>query len=106
MDKIPGLVKEIRNEIKKSCPKVITDGSRPFRVHWLGIEADHLLVMVDCRLRNPPIGNDYFDAKQGIIEAIARAAKRKGADFIPPTVLNVEMVGHKAPDTLLTEDII
>lgn len=85
LDKIPSLVNEIRDEIAASCPKVITDGSRPFYVKWVDFDRDHVKVLVDCRLRNPPSGEKYYEARQGILEAIARAVRRKKVDFAMPT---------------------
>ena len=85
IDKIPSLVNEIRDEIAASCPKVITDGSRPFYVKWVDFDRDHVKVLVDCRLTNPPSGEKYYEARQGILEAIARAVRRKKVDFAMPT---------------------
>mgnify|MGYP000399492630 CR=1 FL=1 len=82
IDKIPDLVNEIKDEIAASCPKVITDGSRPFRVWWTDIDSDCVKVMVDCRLRNPPTGDKYYEARQTVMEAIAKALKRKKVDFV------------------------
>jgi len=85
LDKIPSLVNEIRDEIVASCPKVIKDGSRPFYVKWVDFDRDHVKVLVDCRLRNPPSGEKYYEARQGILEAIARAVRREKIDFALPT---------------------
>jgi small-conductance mechanosensitive channel len=57
MDKI---VQAIRYEIKASCPKLILDGSRPFRVHWREFKDDHLEIVVDCHFNLPPTGNIYW----------------------------------------------
>ena len=65
IDKIPELIDEIRNEISTSCPKVVTDGSRVFRVRWVDFGYDSIEVLVDCRLRNPPQGEKYYEARQG-----------------------------------------
>lgn len=81
LDKIPALCAEIKAEIAASCPKVITDGSRAFRVYWVDYAATHVELMVDIRLRNPPSGDAYYEARQGVLEAIARAARRKGVEF-------------------------
>lgn len=90
LDKIPGLVDEIKGEIAKSCPKVVTDGSHTFRVRFVDYAADHVVVLVDCRLRNPPSGEKYYEARQGVLEAIARAVKRKGVQFSLPTEISLE----------------
>jgi Mechanosensitive ion channel len=41
-DEIPALLDTIKSEIQKACPRLITDGSRPFRVFWTGFKEDHL----------------------------------------------------------------
>lgn len=79
------MVQAIKEEIATSCPKVVTDGSRVFRVRWIDYEHDHVKVLVDCRLRNPPTGEKYFKARQGVLEAIARAVRKEGMNFALPT---------------------
>jgi Mechanosensitive ion channel len=41
-DEIPALLDTIKSEIQEACPRLITDGSRPFRVFWTGFKEDHL----------------------------------------------------------------
>lgn len=91
IDKIPALMNEIKEEIIASCPKVVTDGSRVFRVRWTGYEHDHIKVLVDCRLRNPPTGEPYFAARQGVLEAVARAVHNKKIEFALPTVCEYKL---------------
>lgn len=86
LDLIPELCNDIRDEIAASCPKVVTDGSRTFRVAWTDYADDHVEVVVDCRLRNKPTGTLYYEARQGILEAIAQAVKKKRVEFAPPTI--------------------
>lgn len=78
------MVQAIKDEIATSCPKVVTDGSRVFRVRWIDYEHDHVKVLVDCRLRNPPTGETYYKARQGVLEAIARAVQKEGMNFALP----------------------
>jgi small-conductance mechanosensitive channel len=49
VDKIPQLIESIRHEIEKACPKLITNGTRPFRVYWTEFNEDHLEIMVNVR---------------------------------------------------------
>ena len=79
--KIPKLLKTIKEEIKNDCPKLITDGSRPFRAHWRNYEDDHLQIVVDCHFKIKPTGNEYWDNRQKVLEAIFRAAKKTGVQF-------------------------
>ena len=43
-EEIPALLDSIKEEIRKSCPRLITDNTRPFRVFWTGFNEDHLEV--------------------------------------------------------------
>ena len=79
--KLPKLLETIKDEIKRSCPKLITDGSRPFRAHWRNFEDDHLQIVVDCHFMIKPTGGEYWDNRQVVLEAIYRAAKKTGVHF-------------------------
>jgi small-conductance mechanosensitive channel len=85
IDKLSVLILDIKDEIRKACPKLITDGSRPFRVHWREFKNDHLEVVVDCRFDLPPTGNPYWDNRQKVLEAIAAAAAKNKVSFSIPT---------------------
>lgn len=75
------LVEEIKSQIKQTTDKLITDGSRPFRVHWTGFGEEWLEVTVDCRLNIPPLTDEYYDTRQKILQAIARASEKCHARF-------------------------
>ena len=60
IQKVPEIVQVIKYEIKASCPKLIVDGSRPFRVHWREFQDDHLEVVIDSHFNLPPTGNVYW----------------------------------------------
>ncbi len=96
--RIQEVVTAIKEEIKSSCPEVITDGSHPFRVFWSNFEADHLEVSVDCRLRCPPIGDRYFETRQKILVAIARAAKKMKFNFAMPTATYKDWAGFSGDE--------
>lgn len=76
------LVDAIKKEIKEESKGIIIlDGSRPFRVHWTSFGEEWLEITVDCRLRLIPLSDEYYDKRQEILEAIARAAKSCNARF-------------------------
>jgi len=81
IDKIPDLVKSIKSEIELTCPELITDGSRPFRVHWDAFEKGCLDISIDCRFRIPPGTDAYYDNRQSMLEAIAKASKKCGVTY-------------------------
>lgn len=80
--KLPQLMVTVKEEIKRSCPEVITDGSRPFRAHWTDF-GSKLEVVVDCHLNVPPTEEKYWDARQEMLVAIARAVEQEGLEFAP-----------------------
>lgn len=92
LHRIPELVKEIKKEIVESCNRVITDGSRSFRVNWTGYTPTGIDVVVNCKVKAQPGSGAYHEARQEIMEAIARAVKRMDVKFSPPT--EVRIVGE------------
>jgi small-conductance mechanosensitive channel len=80
-EQIPALLESIRSEIKKACPRLVTDSSRPFRVFWTGYNEDHLEVMVDTHHNIAPIGDAYWQNRQNVLLAISRAVKKNGLEF-------------------------
>jgi len=83
--KIPKLIDDIKEEVAASCPRLNTD-SRPFRVHWREYASDHLTVTVDAKFNLPPTGDVYWNNRQEVLLAVARAAERNGVNFALPTV--------------------
>ena len=45
-------------------------------VSWTDYGPHHMTVSIDCGLASPPFGNDYYDARQGVVEAIVRATNK------------------------------
>lgn len=95
IDKMGTVCGAIKEEIKASCPGLITSG-RPFRAHWRDYADDHLELVVDCHFESPPVGDIYWDNRQVVLEAIARAAKKCDVEFAYPTTTYVSD-GGKAP---------
>lgn len=80
-EKIPDLLESIKNEIKESCPRLITDNSRPFRVVWTGFNEDHLEVVVDTHHNIAPLGDAYWFNRQNVLMAISRAVKKHNVEL-------------------------
>ena len=81
LESMPILVATIKEEIKSSCPKLITNGSSPWRVYFNSYESGHLQVVVDARFRIQPHSDEYYDVKEKVMNAIGRAAKRCNVKF-------------------------
>jgi small-conductance mechanosensitive channel len=79
--KLPALVASIKQEIALACPQLVTDGSRPFRVHWTDYEDDYLQVIVDTHFQIKPVGDDYWNNRMRVMQAIYAAVKKHDAEF-------------------------
>lgn len=80
-EKLPELLDDIRNEVAKTCPTLIKDGSRPLRIHMTNFLGDLVEVTVDTHYRVKPVGDAYWDNRQQVLMAIARAVKRSKLEF-------------------------
>jgi small-conductance mechanosensitive channel len=86
IDKIPAVIQDIKVEIARSCPKLVVDGSRPFWCHWREFKQEKLEVVVDTHFTIRHGNTEYFDTKQKVLEAIARAAKKNDIRFALPVL--------------------
>ena len=84
MQKLPALIKDIKEEVKANCPALITDGSRPFRVHWTDITDDRLAVTCDLHFEVKPYGDPYLNTKQQALEAIGQALAKNKVELAVP----------------------
>ena len=84
LPKMPQVMESIKQEIEASCPELIKDGSRPFRVSMNAFNVDHIEVIVDTRHNLPPLGKVNWENRQRVLEAIARAVEQNGVKFAIP----------------------
>ena len=77
MSELPKVCESIKEEIKASCPQLVTDGSRTFRVVISDLCETHIQVLVDVHFTLPPIGNSFWNNKQACLLAIHRAVVEK-----------------------------
>jgi small-conductance mechanosensitive channel len=85
IEKLPATLESIKAEIVSSCPELITDGSRPFRAHWVAFEDDHLEAVVQAHFKIKPNTDRYHEARQQLLQAVARAVHGAGLEFALPT---------------------
>ena len=81
IDRIPNLLKAIKDEIRKVCPRVIDDGSRPFRAFMTGYHADHISAVVDAHFKVPRLGDAFWENRQNVLLAINKAVEDFGMEF-------------------------
>ena len=90
-EKIPKLLADIKEQVQEDCPKLITDGSRPCRVHFKNFQEDHIEIGVDFRFRLPVVGDGYHQNKERCNLAIVEAMEKNKVQFALPTAFNYEM---------------
>lgn len=73
-DEVISFVEQLKLDIIASCPKVICDGSKPFRVHWTSIGNESATISVSLVLDVPPCSEEYYDLQQVVLKTIANAA--------------------------------
>lgn len=76
VDKVPELIQEIKDQIETLCPALVKDGTRPFRVHWTDFGSGKLEITVDTHFRIRPIGDEYWNNRQRVLQAIDNAVKK------------------------------
>jgi small-conductance mechanosensitive channel len=79
--KIDTLIDNIKSEIIQSCPKLIRDEHRSFRVNWTSYKHRHIEVLVDCKFDIPPGTDEFYDNQQEVLKAIARATHDVEVNF-------------------------
>ncbi len=82
INQISKLIKKIKLEIEQSCPFVIRDGSRPFRVHFTSFGGKSYVITIDCRLKAPAYSDRYYDCREKVLKAIAKAANSCDVTFL------------------------
>jgi small-conductance mechanosensitive channel len=80
---MPQLLEDIKAEIRAACPKLVTDGSRPFRVFWTDYNEDNLEVMIDTHFNIPPSSDAYWINRQNVLMAITRAIAKYNVELVP-----------------------
>lgn len=81
-EKLPALCKDILNEIKRTCPKVVADGSRPFRAQWRDFANSYLIIVVDAHFDQRPACNGYWVLREQVLQAIMRTCVRHEIQFV------------------------
>jgi small-conductance mechanosensitive channel len=84
MKRMPSVINDIKEAIREACPALISDGSRPFRVHWTDFTEDRLQVVVDCHFDLPCHGDRYWDNRQRVLIAISAALEKTGIELAVP----------------------
>lgn len=77
-------MQNIKDVIAAECEKVMTDGSRPFWVHWREFEADHITVLVDVHFDIRHGTTAYYDMRMKVLLCIKKATEMTGVPFAMP----------------------
>jgi len=84
---LPQVLCDIKAEIEASCPKLITDGSKPFRATLTSYQADCVEATVNCHFTIPEMTGEYVDNRQEVLLAISRALEKNNVHFALPSIL-------------------
>jgi len=86
MDKLPSALEEIKEEIRLSCPKLISDGSKGFMALLVQYNDDHVEGMVMAHFDIPPVTAEFANNRNEFVLAIARALKKHNVDLALPAI--------------------
>lgn len=86
IEKVPKILSDITDEIRSSCPELISDGSKPFRAVLSNYEPDHIQTTVVCHFSIPPGSAKAVKNREHVLLAIARAMKKNDAEFAIPAI--------------------
>lgn len=81
VDKLPGLMDDIKTEIRQSCRTLVDDGSRGFTVFFSDYKDKSVTVSVSAYFRTRPFSEEYQLLKQDVLMAIRRATKKNNVNF-------------------------
>lgn len=84
---VPVVLADIKEEISASCPKLVTDGTRPFRAVLTKYESDHISTAVLCHFDIPPGSAEFVDNREQVLLAIARAMEKNEVELALPSIL-------------------
>ena len=87
LDKLPDILNDIKLEIQSSCPALILDGSKPFQALLSEYKNDHVEAFINCHFAIPPGSDEYFNNRQQVLLAIARALKKSDVKIALPAIV-------------------
>lgn len=97
---IPKVLSDIKEEIRSSCPKLITDGSKPFHALLSSYQPDHVQAELNCHFNIQPGSREFATNREQVLLAIARGVEKSyGVEFAIPSI-NYQTSGTSALDSL------
>ena len=96
MHRVQDIATAIKHELVQACPKLIKDGSRPFRVIWTDIGTDHFVVTVDAHHDVPPACNAYWETREKVLLSISKAIKSVNVKFAMPVTVHAKFGGESS----------
>jgi len=82
MKLLPPFTLALKETLKRTCPELISDGARPFRVLIHDLLDTHIEVMVDTHYNIPPIGDVYYNNRQHVLMIIYECIKQHGLELV------------------------
>eukprot|EP00571_Detonula_confervacea_P014465 CAMPEP_0172305462 /NCGR_PEP_ID=MMETSP1058-20130122/6743_1 /TAXON_ID=83371 /ORGANISM="Detonula confervacea, Strain CCMP 353" /LENGTH=386 /DNA_ID=CAMNT_0013017063 /DNA_START=77 /DNA_END=1237 /DNA_ORIENTATION=- len=81
---IPKTLEAIKEEIRLACPKLIKDGTKPFRAMISSFEQDHVEAVINCYFDLPPTGEDFWANRELMFLAIDRGVRKTEIQYHRP----------------------
>ncbi len=93
IDKIQEFADSIKDTIKDDLEdQVVTDGTRPFWVHWRDYNEDHLDITIDVHL-NVPLGTTrYYDTRMKVMDCLRKSAEKSNIKYAMPARVSLPYV--------------
>ena len=87
LNKVPDILRDIKEEMKKSCPKLVHDGSAIYRAVITSYEPDHVQAVVNFHFDIPAETEASNRNRQEVLLTISRVMEKHGAEFALPTYI-------------------
>lgn len=80
---IPTALEAAKEEIAKTCPKLITKG-KPYRAMVSSFERDYVEATFNCNFELPPTGEEFWANREQMFLAIDRGVRKMNIQYAHP----------------------
>lgn len=85
LNKIPTILQQVKEGVKESCPKLVTQGTT-YRAVITSFEADHVQALVNFHFDIPAETEAFNRNRQEVLLVIARVMQENDVEFALPTL--------------------
>jgi len=80
LDRIPDILEEIKNELKRACDPI----PKPYDIFMNDFKEDHVEVVLDLHFNVKASGNAYFENSEKVFDAVWRVLQRNDVELAVP----------------------